>query len=434
MITQAEYAQRRQQVMDHIGEGSIFIVPTAHEYIRNGDSHFPFRPHSDFYYLTGFTEPEAILVLMPGRAAGEYILFNRERDAKMEIWDGRRAGQQGACADYAADEAYSINEFVDILPTLLASVDNVYYAIGQDSMLDELVDDALNELRSQVRSGIKLPTTFHNAEPILHTMRLHKSPAEIALMRQSAQITVAAHRQAMQQCQPGMAEYEIEAIVQQQFGQQGARFPAYPSIVAGGENSCILHYIENNATLNDGELLLIDAGAEYHYYSADVTRTFPINGTFNTQQKALYELVLTAQLAAIDLVKPGTPFNVLQETVVKILTTGLVDLGLLQGDVDTLIAEQAYQAFYMHRVSHWLGLDTHDVGAYKDKDQWRCLEPGMVLTIEPGIYTGENTAIDTVWHNIGIRIEDDVLVTETGHEVLSDQLEKTVADIETLMS
>ncbi len=435
MITQQEYAQRRKTLFEKMGKNSIAIFPSSPECVRSGDTHFAFRQNSDLYYLTGFSEPEAVAVFMTGNGNNEYILFNRPRDAFSEIWYGRRAGQEGAQKNYAVDKAFSINEFIEKLPDLLLNRETLYYAIGRNVEFDEQILNGINKLRHKVRSGVGAPINIINSEIFLHEMRLKKSTAEIETMRKAAQISVAAHIKAMKNCRPGLFEYHLEAELLHEFFSNGCRSVAYNPIIGGGENSCILHYQENNAELKNGDVVLIDAGGEYQNYSSDLTRTFPVNGKFSPEQKAIYEIVLAAQLEGIKKVKPGTSWPQIQQTMVNVITEGLVNLGLLQGHASDLIETKAYQTFYMHNSGHWLGLDTHDVGSYQINGNWRDLETGMVLTVEPGIYIAANTPnVDAKWWNIGIRIEDDVLVTKDGPDILSDGLPKDITDIQQIMN
>lgn len=429
-----EFARRRKRLMDMMGDESIAILPTSRVRIRNRDVEFPFRADSDFYYLSGYPEPEAVLVLIPGRPSGEYILFCRERDKKMETWHGRRAGVEGACEIYGADDAFPIEDMDDILPGMLEDRERIYYTMGNDQTFDHRVVGWVNHVREQIRSGVRAPDEFISLNHILHDMRLYKSREEIKLMRRAAKISAQAHIRAMEVCRPGMMEYEIEAELLHEFMRQGARSPAYPPIVGGGENGCILHYTENSDELRDSDLLLIDAGAEYESYASDITRTFPVNGVFSDAQRAIYEVVLAAQLAAIEQVKPGNHWNDPHDKAVEVLTEGLVDLGLLKGRKRSLIKEQSYTKFYMHRTGHWLGMDVHDVGDYKLEGEWRLLEPGMVMTVEPGLYLPATRGLAKKWWNIGVRIEDDVLVTKSGHDVLSKDVPKAVAEIEGLMA
>ncbi len=426
------FEQRRRELMAHMG-GGIAIVPTAPVRTRNRDVEFPYRPDSDFYYLTHFPEPEAVAVLVPGRSHGEYILFCRERNPDKEIWDGRRAGVEGARATYGADDAFPIDDIDEILPGLLENREKVFYSMGRYREFDQRLLNWVNEVRSKSRNGVHAPGEFVDLNHILHEMRLIKRPEELKLMRRACKVAGAAHRRAMQACRPGMMEYEIEAELLYEFKKGGASFPAYSPIVGGGANGCVLHYTENNAPLRDGDLLLIDAGAEIDGYASDITRSFPVNGRFRAEQRALYEVVLAAQQAAIEQVRPGKHWNEPHETAVRVLTQGLRDLGLLTGDVDNHIESGDYKRFYMHRTGHWLGMDVHDVGDYKIADDWRLLEPGMVLTVEPGLYIGDGPDIPPGFRHTGIRIEDDVLVTRDGCEVLSHDVPKTVADIEALM-
>ncbi|MCK9532640.1 MAG: Xaa-Pro aminopeptidase [Gammaproteobacteria bacterium] len=430
-----EFAARRKRLMHLMGAEAIAILPTAPERTRNRDVDHPYRPDSDFYYLTGFPEPEAVAVLMPGRPQGEFILFCRERDPLMETWHGRRAGLDGARERHGADDAFPISDIDEILPGLLENRARVFYTMGLSAEFDRKVVEWLNRLRQQSRAGIHTPGEFVALDHYLHDMRLYKSRGEIAVMRKAAQITARAHRRAMQTCRPGMAEFQIEAEILHQFMSEGARSPSYPSIVAGGDNGCILHYTENSDVLNDGDLLLIDAGCELECYAADITRTFPVNGRFSAAQRAVYDIVHEANLAAIEEVKPGNHWNQPHEAAVRVLTTGLVKLGLLKGRVPKLVKDEAYKRFYMHRTGHWLGMDVHDVGDYKVGGEWRVLEPGMVLTIEPGLYIPLGSkGVAKKWQGIGIRVEDDVLVTASGHEVLTRDAPKSADDIEAVMT
>lgn len=433
-MTKKEFAKRRQRLMDIMGSDSIAVLPNALVHTRNRDVDFPYRSDSNFHYLSGFDEPESVLVLVPGREHGEFIIFCRERDLDKEIWDGYRAGQEGAISLYGADDSYPITDLDDILPGLMEDKEKVYYTMGNQPAFDQHMVSWLNHLRQASRSGKHSPTEIIELEHCLNELRLFKSPQEIKKMRYAAEVSVKAHIRAMQFTQPGKFEYEVEAELIHEFMKHGCRNPAYPSIVGGGGNGCILHYIENNSKLKNNDLLLIDAGAEYQCYAADITRTFPVNGKFTPEQRELYQIVLDAQYAAIDAVRPGNHWNQPHEAAVRVLTEGLVGLGLLQGDIDELIEEQAYREFYMHRTGHWLGMDVHDVGDYKVGGAWRLLEPGMVLTVEPGLYIRDPQHIDEKWHFTGIRIEDDVLVTKEGHEVLTAGAPKEIDEIEALMS
>jgi Xaa-Pro aminopeptidase len=430
----SEYAKRRRQLMRMMESGSIAIIPAAPEKIRNRDTHYPYRQDSDFWYLTGFAEPQAVAVLIPGRKEAEYVLFCRDRDPERETWDGKRAGPEGACDIHGADDAFPIDDIDDILPGLMESRESVYYTMGSNRDFDQRVIGWVRHLQQQMRRESAGPQEFVSLDPFLHDMRLYKSRKEVSLMKQAAKVSVSAHRRAMQAVRPGMYEHEIEAELLYEFRRNGGQ-PAYPSIVGGGANGCILHYIENNQVLNDGELLLVDAGCEIEHYASDVTRTWPVNGRFTPAQRDLYQVVLDAQYAAIDSVRVGEHWNISQEVAVRELTRGLKKLGILEGRLDKLVREEAYKRFYMHRVGHWLGLDVHDVGDYRIGDEWRELEPGMALTIEPGLYIPANSkGVDRKWWNIGVRIEDDVLVTPGGPDVLSGSLEKEPDAIEKLMA
>ena len=434
MITRKEFGRRRKQLMRMMGKDSIAIIPTATELLRNRDVEFPFRADSDFYYLTGFHEPDAVAVLIPGRPHGEYLLFCRERDPKMETWTGKRAGTQGAVDSFDADDAFPVGDIDEILPGLMERCERVFYTMGSRPHFDQRVMEWLNRLREGARTGLRAPDEFVSLEHLLHDMRLYKSRSEIRVMRTAARVACRAHIRAMQNCQPDMSEFEIEAELLHEFRRAGM-VPAYTSIVGGGANGCVLHYTENNAVLQDGDLLLIDAGAEYDCYASDVTRTFPVNGRFSAAQKALYEVVLAAQTAAIKKVRAGNHWNAPHQAAVRVLTRGLVKLGILKGKPADLIRNEAYRRFYMHRTGHWLGMDVHDVGDYKVGGAWRELEPGMVLTVEPGLYIPAGSrGIAKKWWNIGIRIEDDVLVTRDEPDVLSKAAPRTVAEIEALMA
>ena len=430
-----EFKKRRRQLMRLMGPNSIAILPAAPEATRNRDVQYLYRPDSDFFYITGFAEPEAVAVLIPGRKPAEYVLFCRERDEKKERWSGLRAGQEGAVCDFGADDSFPISDLDDILPRMLEQSERVFYAMGCNLELDRRMSEWINGIRAQQRSGIEGPLEFVALDHYLHEMRLYKSAAEIRAMRTAARISAEAHLRVMQGCRPGLKEYQLEAEFIHECTRQGARFQAYPAIVGSGMNACVLHYTKNSGPIEDGDLLLIDAGCEYDYYASDITRTFPVNGRFSEPQRTLYELVLAAQKAAIDKVRPGNHWNEPHDAAVKVITKGLVKLGLLQGRVAQLIKEEKHKQFYMHRTGHWLGMDVHDVGSYKVEGEWRLLEPGMVLTIEPGLYIPPNLeGVDPRWWNIGIRIEDDVLVTRTGCEILSAGAPKEIAEIEALMA
>ncbi|GAA0699506.1 Xaa-Pro aminopeptidase [Marinobacterium maritimum] len=434
-IAQDEFARRRAALLQQLPSNSVALVSASHLKSRNRDAEYAFRQDSDFYYLTGFNEPDALLLLIPGRVEGEFVLFCPPRDPQMEIWTGYRAGPEGCVRDFGADQAFALDELEVQMPQLLDGVHRLYYALGSDEALDARVRGWLNQVRAQSRQGAQAPEELVLLDNLLHEQRLFKSDAELAVMRRAAEISAEAHCRAMRLSRPGLYEYQLEAEITGYSIQQGARFQAYSPIVGGGANGCILHYIENTAELQDGDLVLIDAGCELDNYASDITRTFPVNGRFSPQQKALYQLVLDTQLACIDAMQPGVLWNRIHDLSVELLTEGLIELGLLQGERDALIEEDAYRRFYMHRIGHWLGMDVHDVGQYKIDGEWRPLEPGMVMTIEPGLYVApDDESVAPEWRGIGIRIEDDVLVTEQGPDVLTRGVPKSIADIEALMA
>lgn len=430
-----EFQRRRRQLLNMMEEGDIAILPTANVCMRNRDVEYRYRPDSDFFYLTGFAEPEAVAVFIPGRKHGEYVLFCRERDPRMETWNGPRAGQEGACTIYGADDSFPIDDIDEILPGLMENTQRVFHSMGYNPEFDTRVIHWVNALRDKARSGVHAPGEFVALNSVLHEMRLFKSAAEARTMRQAAKISVAAHQRAMRTSRPGMMEYELEAELLYEFTRRGSEAPAYSSIVGAGANGCILHYVDNRAEMQDGDLVLIDAGCEFECYASDITRTFPVNGRFSAPQRALYEVVLAAQEAAIEQVQPGNHWNQPHEAAVRTITEGLVELGILKGRVPTLIKNEAYKPYYMHRTGHWLGMDVHDVGDYKLGDEWRLLEKGMVMTVEPGLYIPAGSkGVAKKWWDTGIRIEDDVLVTKDGYDVLTGALEKTPDDIERLMN
>ena len=433
---QQRFESRRKQLAKQMGSNTIAVLATAPVAIRNRDTEYPFRPDSDFFYLTGFPEPEAVMVLVAEKKAPpRFLLFCRERNPEKEIWDGRRAGQEGAVKLHGAHEAYPIAKLDEMMPTLLENRSTVYYAVGRSKEFDERLVGWRNQVLQKTRTGVRAPMQLCALESIVHEMRLRKDTDEMATMRRAAAISATAHRRAMEVCQPGMQEYEIEAELLHEFTRQGSRSPAYESIVASGENACILHYRENTDTLYDGDLLLIDAGCEFGGYASDITRTFPINGRFTPAQKAIYQLVLDAQDAAIAKAKPGKRWNEPHDAAVAVLTRGLVKLGLLKGRTDNLIKEGAYRRFYMHRTGHWLGMDVHDVGDYRVDDKWRKFERGMVFTVEPGLYIAPHSkGVGKEWWGIGVRIEDDVLITAQGCQVITAAAPKRVEEIEALMA
>ncbi|HEX2241817.1 MAG TPA: aminopeptidase P N-terminal domain-containing protein [Gammaproteobacteria bacterium] len=433
-MTISEFVRRRKTLMRMMGDRGMAISPSAPVRLRNRDVDFPYRQDSDFLYLTGFSEPESVAVLVPGRAQGQFILFCRERDTNKEIWHGRRAGPEGAISQYGADDAFPIADIDEILPGLLDQQARVYYTLGRDDDFDRRVMGWINQIRARARAGGQPPYEFVSLEYLLHDMRLYKSQGEISAMKKAAAVSISAHERAMRVCRPGMNEYEIEAELLYEFRRAGL-VPAYPPIVGGGVNGCILHYTENSAKLRNGDLLLIDAAAEFEGYASDITRTFPVNGRFNPAQREAYELVLEAQTASISKVQPGNHWNDPHDAAVKVLTKGMVNMGLLKGKPAKLIRDGDYRRFYMHRTGHWLGLDVHDVGDYRIDDEWRLLEPGMTMTIEPGIYIPAGSrGLSKRWWNIGIRIEDDVQVTRDGHRVLTEDLVREPDAIEAFMS
>ena len=434
-ISKSEYARRRKRLMDMMASNSIALIPAASECTRSRDTQYPFRQDSDFLYLTGFAEPDGVLVLIPGRRHGQVLLFCRDRDPTMEQWHGYRAGPDGAVSTFGMDDAFPIDDIDDIVPGLVEGKQHIYYAMGHNDTFDRSVMAWVNQIRSQIRTGAKPPGDFTDLAFLLHEQRLFKSAAELRIMAKAGDISSQAHCQAMRECRPGRYEYQLEGAIARTFAEHGARFPAYNSIVGSGANACVLHYDENRDRLTDGDLVLIDAGCEYKGYAADITRTFPVNGKFSTEQRALYDLVLKAQLAAIKKVRPGNTWNQPHDATVRVITRGLIALGLLKGNEKQLIKDGAYRDFYMHRAGHWLGMDVHDVGDYRIDGKWRQLEPGMVLTIEPGIYVSPtNTKVPKKWRGIGIRIEDDVAVTASGCHVLTAGVPKVADDIEALMA
>ncbi len=434
-IPRTEYARRRKALMAEMEPNSIAILPAAPMYIRNRDVEHIYRQDSDFQYLSGFPEPEAVIALIPGREHGEYVLFCRERDPARELWDGLRAGQDGAVSEYGADDAFPIGDIDDILPGLIEGRSRVYYAIGSNQEFDHRLMEWINTIRSKARQGAQPPNEFVALDHLLHDLRLYKSANEMKIMKHAAEISARAHIRAMQASRAGLYEYHLEAELDYEFRKGGAKMPAYGSIVAAGKNACILHYRENDAPLKDGDLVLIDAGCEIDCYASDITRTFPVSGRFSAEQRAIYELVLAANEEAFKHIAPGRHWNEAHEATVRVITAGLVNLGLLKGEVDELIAAEAYKPFYMHRAGHWLGMDVHDVGDYKVGGEWRVLEPGMAMTVEPGIYiAADNAEVAKKWRGIGVRIEDDVVVTRTGCEILTGGVPKAVDEIEALMA
>jgi len=431
-MKETEFERRRKQLMRMMGAGGIAILPAAPVRTRSRDVEYRYRQDSDFYYLTGFAEPEAVAVLVPGRPQGEYLLFCRERDPDKELWDGSRAGPEGVVAQFGAQDAFPIDDIDDILPGIMESCSRVYYTMGMYADFDTRMADWVNSLRSGLSRGLHTPQEFVALDHLLHDMRLYKGREEIAAMRRSARVAVEAHKRAMRVTRPGMYEYEVEAEFRHEFRRNGA-WASYSPIVAGGANACTLHYVANDGQLRDGDLLLIDAGCELDYYASDITRTFPVSGRFTPEQRAVYEIVLEAQLAAIEKTVRGNHWNDPHDAAVRVITKGLKKLGLLSGSLPKLIKDLAYREYYMHRTGHWIGMDVHDVGDYKVSDEWRVLETGMVTTVEPGLYLSAKRGVPKRFHNIGIRIEDDVAVTAQGPDVLSKGLPKTPEEIEALM-
>ena len=434
-MTQFQKFKDRRHVFATRMEAGIAIIPTAPEQLRNRDAHYPYRFDSYFHYLTGFREPEAVLVMIAASrdTAAKHILFCREKNQEREIWDGFRYGPDAAKEVFGFDEAYPIGQLDELLPKLLTNQPAVYAAFGQDQAWNQRIIDWLNQVREQSRTGVASPAEIHDYRTVLDDMRLIKGSDELQIMQRAADISTQAHQRAMQTTCPGMREYEIEAELLYTFYRHGAQAPAYTSIVAGGANACVLHYVDNNAELKSGDLLLIDAGCELDGYASDITRTFPINGRFTPQQRDVYQLVLAAQLEAIEQVKPGNRWNDPHQAALRVLVQGFLDLGLCHGSVDAILETEDYKRFYMHKTGHWLGMDVHDVGEYKQQGDWRVFQSGMVLTVEPGCYIRPADNVPEHFWNIGIRIEDDVLVTQTGHEILTTAAPKTIPAIEELM-
>ena len=434
---QAEYRQRREQLMAKISTGTA-VFRSAPQAVMHHDVEYTFRQDSDFFYLTGFNEPEAVAVLAPHHPEHRFILFVQPKEREKEVWTGYRVGVEAAKERYGADEAYPITELAEKLSQYLEKADRIYYHLGRDRTFNNILLEHWQRLMAGYPKRGTGPIAIEDPGPMLHAMRLVKSPAELELMRQAVAISVEAHNHVREFAQPGRYEYEVQAELEHIFRLRGGMGPAYPSIVASGQNACVLHYIENNRQMQDNELLLIDAGCAYEYYNADITRTFPVGGKFTPQQKALYEIVLEAQQQAIAQIQPGNPYNLFHDTAVRVLTEGLVDLGILVGNINELIKEEKYKPYYMHRTGHWLGLDVHDAGVYKHGEEvWQTLQPGQVVTVEPGLYIGLDVEpaegqppVDDQWRGIGIRIEDDVLVTAEGHEVLTVGVPKSIEEIE----
>jgi Xaa-Pro aminopeptidase len=435
MITQEEYAQRRKKLLDNLDENCVVFIRSNDIHQRNNDCDFRFRQHSDFYYLTGLSEPHALCVLIKDESDYAYHLFLRPNNFNEELWDGKRPGLEGAKEQFGANESYDITTFIEALPYYLRGREKIYYLVGEDTFLDANIPKALLTLQHQIRRGVKAPECIENIAHHLGEMRLIKSDAEINLMRKVCGISAEAFNQVMVEAKQASNEYELHARLLYDFHRQGCQTTAYDPIVGSGKNACILHYVENNQPINRNDLILIDAGGELDNYAADITRTFPASGKFSNEQRAIYELVLKSQLEAIELIKPGRCWADLQKRIIEILTAGLCELDIIKEDVKTAIANETYKHFYMHNSGHWLGLDVHDVGSYTVDGQWRDLQAGMILTVEPGIYIADcHQNVDTKWHNIGVRIEDDVLVTKNGYEVLTSATPKHTDEIEALMN
>jgi len=435
MISLDTFQQRRQALLAKMAPGSAALIFAAPEVTRSNDSEYPFRQNSDFLYFTGFNEPQALLVLIKSDETHNHsVLFNRVRDLTAEIWFGRRLGQDAAPEKLGVDRALPWDDIDQQLHLLLNGLDVVYHAQGEYAAADALVFAALGKLRRGFRQNLSAPATLTDWRPWVHEMRLFKGPEEIDILRRAGKISALAHTRAMQACRPGLFEYQLEGEIHYVFNQHGARFPSYNTIVGSGENGCILHYTENESELRDGDLVLIDAGCELHGYAGDITRTFPVNGRFTAPQRAIYDIVLASLYKALALFRPGVSIREVNEEVVRIMIAGLVELGILQGEEETLLAEEAHRPFFMHGLSHWLGLDVHDVGHYGTASRDRILEPGMVLTVEPGLYIAPDADVPAEYRGIGIRIEDDILITETGNENLTDSVVKDADAIEALMA
>lgn len=434
-MTQQEYQNRRQALLAKMAPGSAAIIFAAPEATRNADSDYPFRQSSDFWYLTGFNEPEAALILVKSDENHNHsVLFNRVRDLTAEIWFGRRLGQDAAPAKLNIDKALPFDDINDQLHLLLNGLDVVYHAQGYYAYADEIVNRAMETLRNGFRKNLAAPDTIIDWRPIVHEMRLFKSPQEIAVMRRAGEITAKAHTRAMEKCRAGLFEYHLEGEIHHEFIRHGARYPSYNTIVGSGENACILHYTENESELRDGDLVLIDAGCEYQGYAGDITRTFPVSGKFSKEQREIYDIVLASEYKALEILRPGSSIQAATEAAIRVMIAGLVKLGILTGDVETLFSEQAHRPFFMHGLSHWLGMDVHDVGHYGCPERSRTLEPGMVITVEPGLYIAPDADVPEAYRGIGIRIEDDILITADGIEIFTGDVVKEADDIEALMA
>ena len=425
------FSERRDLLADKVLEDSAIIVSAASVKSRISDTEYSYRQDSNFYYLSGYEEPESLILIRPNQDKERFVIFCRDRDPLREQWDGFRTGQEGVIQDYGADAAYSINSIDEIMPKLLEGTKNIYFSMSAPCGVDAKISSWVEDIRKNTRSGAEPPQNLLSLDSILHEMRLIKESNEMDLMKQAANITTEAHIRAMQSVRPGMYEYQLEAEYLYAFNKNGARSPAYNSIVGGGNNSCILHYVENNAELKDGDLVLVDAGCEYQYYASDVTRTFPVNGKFSPEQREIYSIVLEAHKQSMEQAKPGNKWNLMHEKSVEVIVEGLLSIGLLQGSRDEIIDKGEYSKFYMHRIGHWLGMDVHDVGSYKQDGDWRPLEEGMVMTVEPGIYILDSMeGVDDKWKGIGVRIEDDIAITESGFEILTPDVPRTIEEVE----
>ncbi|MDB3880994.1 Xaa-Pro aminopeptidase [Gammaproteobacteria bacterium] len=425
------FSERRDLLADKVLEDSAIIVSAASVKSRISDTEYSYRQDSNFYYLSGYEEPESLILIRPNQDKERFVIFCRDRDPLREQWDGFRTGQEGVIQDYGADAAYSINSIDEIMPKLLEGAKNIYFSMSAPCGVDAKISSWVEDIRKNTRSGAEPPQNLLSLDSILHEMRLIKESDEMDLMKKAANITTEAHIRAMQSVRPGMYEYQLEAEYLYAFNKNGARSPAYNSIVGGGNNSCILHYVENNAELKDGDLVLVDAGCEYQYYASDVTRTFPVNGKFSPEQREIYSIVLEAHKQSMEQAKPGNKWNLMHEKSVEVIVEGLLSIGLLQGSRDEIIDKGEYSKFYMHRIGHWLGMDVHDVGSYKQDGDWRPLEEGMVMTVEPGIYILDSMeGVDDKWKGIGVRIEDDIAITESGFEILTPDVPRTIEEVE----
>jgi len=428
---QFNFSERRSELSKKVLENSAIIVSSSPVKSRISDTDYLYRQDSNFYYLSGYEEPESILLIRPYAKKDNFIIFCRDRDPLKEQWDGFRSGQTGAVQDFGADKSLSISSVDSLMPELLEGAKNIYYSMSSPCGLDQRINTWVDQIRLNTRAGAEPPQNLLSLDSVIHEMRLLKSDEEIAVMKQAAEITTEAHIRAMKAVKPGMFEYQLEAEYLYAFNKNGARAPAYNSIVGGGNNACILHYVENNSELKDGDVVLVDAGCEYKYYASDVTRTFPVNGSFTEEQKQIYSVVLEAHKQSMGQLKPGNKWNLAHEKSVEVIVEGLIDLGIIKSSKKEAIDTGEYSKYYMHRIGHWLGMDVHDVGSYKQDGDWRDLEPGMVMTIEPGIYILDSLeGVEDKWKGIGVRIEDDVLVTKKGFEVLTPDIPRSIEEVE----